>query len=180
MRLSAARFLGRPVDDVVLERTCERCGANHGRPRIAGDTAYVSISHAADIVAVAVTAIGPVGVDVESIRAVDDYHELVDEICAPEERSTVGGPFDFCLLWSRKEAVLKATGHGLRIPMDQVLVTPPGRPPELRSIEGRPRASQLFDLDPGPGYVGAVAVLMEDQGPDHVNLSVHSPTSVQD
>ena len=50
----------------------------HGKPRVeAAPQLHVSISHAADRVAVAVTALGPVGVDLEPAGA-GDFDGLAD------------------------------------------------------------------------------------------------------
>lgn len=62
--------------------------------------------------------------------------------------------------WTRKEAILKATGHGLRLPMAEVVVSPPHEPPALLAFPAvEPPACQLATLDVGPNHVGAVAVL---------------------
>jgi 4'-phosphopantetheinyl transferase len=67
---------------------------------------------------------------------------------------------DFFTYWTRKEALVKATGDGVTVPLSEVVVTPPGTPPRLL---GYPRqgefAAQLRDLSPDLGYVGALAVL---------------------
>jgi 4'-phosphopantetheinyl transferase len=44
----------------------------------------------------------------------------------------------FLRYWTRKEAVLKATGDGLRVPMDELVVSAPEEAAELRSWRGRP------------------------------------------
>ena len=66
-------------------------------------------------------------------------------------------------MWVRKEAVLKATGHGLRIPPDQVEVSGPGEDPALLGwpLDIDPASVDLHTLDPGDGYAGAVALLAD-------------------
>src|SRR3954452_22176139 len=43
-----------------IDRTCERCGEPHGRPRLPGDDRHVSVTHSGAIAAVAITGAGPV------------------------------------------------------------------------------------------------------------------------
>jgi phosphopantetheine--protein transferase-like protein len=76
---------------------------------------FSSISHAGDWVAVAL-APTPVGIDVESLWSGDDP-ALVAKVCTPRERRILRAlPATrrqryFTRLWTRKEAVVKATGH---------------------------------------------------------------------
>ena len=62
----------------------------HGKPRVeAAPQLHVSISHAADRVAVAVTALGPVGVDLEPAGA-GDFDGLADVALTPRNFSHSG------------------------------------------------------------------------------------------
>ena len=61
-------------------------GGAHGKPRVeAAPQLHVSISHAADRLAVAVTALGPAGVDLEPAEA-GDFDGLADVALTPRER----------------------------------------------------------------------------------------------
>ncbi|MGX6449922.1 4'-phosphopantetheinyl transferase family protein, partial [Patulibacter sp. S7RM1-6] len=142
-----------------------------GRPVVPGTPLPLSIAHAGALVLVAVAADGrPVGIDVEggpdAARIVGP--ELEDAAATPAERAALralpaaAGADAFLTLWTRKEAVLKATGRGLTVPMTaletgfdadvRVRATAPPLPPA--------DAIALADLDAGaPGYRAALAIL---------------------
>ncbi|WP_188191186.1 4'-phosphopantetheinyl transferase family protein [Nonomuraea sp. SYSU D8015] len=66
-RIVLGRHLGMPPADVPLRRDCPDCGRPHGKPRVPGDELHVSVSHSGRWVAVAITDVGRVGIDVERI-----------------------------------------------------------------------------------------------------------------
>jgi 4'-phosphopantetheinyl transferase len=159
LRLVAAPLTAQPAARVVVDRSCPTCDRPHGRPRLPGTGLHVSISHSGATVAVAVSGAGAVGVDVQQVQA-DSVDELSPLVLAESEARHVAVARDFFTYWTRKEALVKATGDGVTVPLSEVVVTPPGTPPRLL---GYPRqgelAAQLRDLSPGLGYVGALAVL---------------------
>lgn len=138
------REVGVDVDGpVVVVRRCAVCGSTeHGKPEVAAALAagvHVSLAHTRNRTHVA-AARGPVGVDVEEIDAVA-AHPVADVLLSPGERAA-GHPLDAESLtrtWVRKEALLKATGHGLHVPPSAVTLSLPG--------DGEPR---LLAWD-GPG-----------------------------
>ena len=162
LRMTAARHLGVRPADVAVDRTCGRCGAQHGRPRLPGNGVQASVSHSGDIVAVAITSAGPVGVDVEAVRIID-FAAVTESVCTPGERNHVHAAADFFTFWTRKEAVLKATGEGLHRPMTDLEVAPPGSAPVLLRLgAAAPPACQMSDISVGNGYQACVAVLAAD------------------
>ena len=76
---------------------------------------HFNLSDSADRVLVAVAA-APVGIDVELINPRFDYHAILNNNFSPDEAAYIdlNDSFKrFFLLWTRKEAILKATGIGL-------------------------------------------------------------------
>jgi hypothetical protein len=130
---------------------------------------YVSVAHGGAWVVVAVTALAPVGVDVEPVARDLDVDGLAAQVLAPAERDVLDGLAAaearrraLLTWWTRKEAVLKATGDGLRIDPRDVVVSPPDALPRLIAFAGRPElvgACAIADLAPDAEHVGAVAVL---------------------
>lgn len=157
LRAVAGRATGVAASAVVVDRTCDSCGDLHGRPRLPGTGLEVSISHSGDVVVVAVTRSGPVGVDIEQLGAVDT--DLVSAVCTGSEMRNVATAADFYAYWTRKESVLKATGEGLCRPMKSIEVTPPMARPALVAVDGSTGfACRMADLHVR-GYAGAVTVL---------------------
>ena len=106
----------------------------------------------------ALTRVGPVGVDVEEIKAGVDDGMALECLNADEPMRR---PRDFFTYWCRKESVVKATGDGLHAPLAQVVVTPADEPPRLVSYLGQRLNATIVDLDVGRGYAGAATVLCE-------------------
>jgi 4'-phosphopantetheinyl transferase len=159
LRLVAAPHAARAAARVLVDRSCPRCGRHHGRPRLTGTGLHVSISHSGAMVAVAVSRAGEVGVDVQQVED-KPVHELSPLVLAASEAGHVAVARDFFTYWTRKEALVKATGDGVAVPLWEMVVTPPGAPPRLLGYPRRAGlAAQLRDLSPGLGYAGALAVL---------------------
>jgi len=162
VRLLAGQAAGRPPDTVRIDRTCPECGQPHGRPRLVDEPGLdISVSHAGRFVAVATSARGQVGVDVEVVPG--EWRDLAAVACTPSERVLVEDARGFAITWVRKEAVLKAFGHGLRVAPAEVQVSAPNSAPELLRYRGAVApACTLVDVDivaDDQAHVAAVAVL---------------------
>ncbi|RAJ43036.1 4'-phosphopantetheinyl transferase [Kitasatospora sp. SolWspMP-SS2h] len=170
VRTALGRATGVAPRAVAFSRRCRYCGGPHGKPRVPGAAARFSLSHSGGRVVLAVAEHAEPGVDVERVaaREVDrlaprvlSERELADfrEI-RPEDR-----PAAYHVYWTRKEAVLKAVGRGLSVPLRGLTLAAPGQRAALLSWDGAPGAGgagapaiALADLRPGPGYAAALAV----------------------
>jgi 4'-phosphopantetheinyl transferase len=161
LRTVLASWTGLAPAELAFDARCRVCGGRHGKPTLT-DGPHFSLSYAGDRVVVAVTSIGPVGVDVEDHAAVrfDGFDSVV---LASAERAPVGAAAR-ATVWVRKEAILKATGHGLAFDPSRVEVTAPDGPARLVAWHADdPPAGpmQLTDLSAGAGYSACVAVMAD-------------------
>jgi 4'-phosphopantetheinyl transferase len=159
LRTAVASVTGHCAADLDIDRTCAWCQDPHGKPALHSALAgwHVSVSHAGALVGVAVTDVGPVGLDVERLDH-RDYRRLLPIALAPDEPEPVSLR-EFLTYWTRKESVVKATGDGLVQPMAEVAVTGPAAPPRLvRYGSGEPIAT-MVDLQPDAEHLGALTVL---------------------
>lgn len=166
-RLVLGAALRTPPAQLPIDRTCLRCGAPHGRPRLAGTGGPgFSISHSGHCVAVAVLPGGAVGVDVEAVGRVapEELGQLAACALPAAERAHLARlpaavrPRAFTVGWVRREAVLKATGQGLAAPPEELVLTPPSTPPRVLRRSG-PEPVWLRDLPAPSGFVAALAGL---------------------
>jgi 4'-phosphopantetheinyl transferase len=137
---------------------------SHGKPflepQMAFSDVFFNISHSQGAALLAFSSSGQLGIDIEKIRPdfgteeiAERYFSLAElqELRAlPPELQAEG--FFHC--WTRKEACVKASGEGLRIPLDSFSVTlTPGQPAILKGAELS--GWSLYSIDPGAGFVGA-------------------------
>jgi 4'-phosphopantetheinyl transferase len=161
VRLVLAPMVGDAPAALRFDRRC-RCGAQHGKPTHPGGP-HFSLTHGGDLVGVAVCrAGGPIGVDVEPVRELTDLAGMVGHVCSPTElhRGPAPTATAFFTLWTRKEALLKATGDGIVAPMSGITLGPDGVQSWVG--EGAPGGPVwVRDLHPEPGHRAAVAGLGE-------------------
>jgi 4'-phosphopantetheinyl transferase len=148
----------------------------HGKPTLLSsfdaDTVHFNLSHSGGIAVLAVTRTAPVGVDVEQVKELKEFDELVNRFFSVREASRFSRlPKDekaaaFFNLWTRKEAWLKATGEGIAHRLRDVEVTFLANEParflalpadKLESVAGH-SSWQLFDFSPVRGCKAALAI----------------------
>ncbi|MFJ1593066.1 4'-phosphopantetheinyl transferase family protein [Kitasatospora albolonga] len=163
-RTVIAAQLGIPARGLKLTVECKHCGdGTHGKPRPPAPL-RLSLSHSGARVIVALAHSTDIGVDVEEVAP--HAPETVEKALAPPERASLATlpaaerTAGFIRYWTRKEALLKATGDGLAVPPALLHVTAPDTAPRLLawSGPGRPRLPlRLYDLDAGAGHRAALA-----------------------
>jgi 4'-phosphopantetheinyl transferase len=125
-------------------RSCELCGhPAHGRPRLVAGGPAFSLSHSGDRVLLAVSDTGVIGADVEMSGR--DVTRLARRILHTRDPRCEGP--ELVRMWVRKEAIVKATGHGLARPMKTIELADP------------PHGAQVLDIPADDGYFAAVAII---------------------
>ena len=182
-KAAAGSALGIDPATVALDSTCPDCGRPHGKPRViappnfSGVLPELSISHSGNLVGVAMTSGQPVGLDVEQERDVEIDGLVRMTLSAAEQTEFAAVPppdrdTAFFTYWSRKEAILKATGRGLAIGMTKLTVTPWNQAPRIldsQSSEVDTATMRMAQLEAGSGYRACVAVI----APADLAVTVH-------
>ncbi|MCG7285747.1 4'-phosphopantetheinyl transferase superfamily protein [Cellulomonas sp. ACRRI] len=182
-RLAVAEATGVDPGTVRVRRRCPRCGsAAHGVPVAVradgGRVPHLSLSRGGDLVVVALSDAGPVGVDVEPVRRVgegprDRDRGLARLVLAPGEPPAAGA-HGLLRTWARTEAVLKAAGTGLAADPRALRVSDAAGRPEVRVVDPVAAAALvpapgtrwwLTDLDVGADYIAALAAPLPPSAP---------------
>jgi 4'-phosphopantetheinyl transferase len=87
----------------------------HGKPALASTPPHFNASRREAAAAIGVSRTHEIGVDVETLRSIDDGPELAALHFTPRERDAVADDEGFLRVWTSKEACMKATGLGLAL-----------------------------------------------------------------
>lgn len=130
-----------------------------------------SLSHTKGLAVIAVAEKADVGVDVEVVRDISERATIAASHFSDQERQRFGPEQDdiaFFGCWTRKEAVLKASGTGLGRPLHTFGVVPQEQGANGFRVVGQfPRADRwrVQDFAAGPGFAGAVSVAADRLDP---------------
>jgi len=166
-RIVLRTILGRCLG--VAPQTLEFGSDDRGKPYLMhGAGLQFNLAHTADFMVLAVARKIVLGVDVERIRRLKDALAIASRFYSPEEanwlKSRSPDELDqaFFSLWTRKEAVLKATGEGISSGIASIeLLSKDGafRQTVSRSTDtNRNTTWNLHELQPAAGFVGALAL----------------------
>jgi 4'-phosphopantetheinyl transferase len=176
---TAARGLLRLILGCYLElepRQLRFSYSPYGKPGLvlpaSVDNLSFNLSHAHGLALFAFARGRELGVDIEYVRPIPDVERIAERFFSAREQASLQAlPQDgrleaFFTCWTRKEAYIKARGEGLSLPLDQFDVSlAPGEPAALLGVRGDLHAAfgwSLRALDPGPGYVAALAAAGQD------------------
>jgi 4'-phosphopantetheinyl transferase len=168
LRALLGAYLGIPPDQVRFRY------APQGKPALDTDAMEMggrlqfNLSHSGTLALFAFVRRRQIGVDLESVHREVSVDQISNRFFTPREITALRSlPEDdrreaFFRAWTRKEAYIKARGEGLSLGLDQIDVSPAlGEPTEfvrLPDLSGGAEGWSLHDLQPGPGYIGALAV----------------------
>lgn len=133
----------------------------------AHDDVHFNLTHCGEIAVVATTRVAPVGIDVEVVRDLPDMQAVAAVVFTDQERRQLGEVPSaqrsraFFTGWTRKEAVIKATGEGFGADLSAFSVSL--RPDEPAGFMQPPHAADgehwhLRHVDLAPHTLCAVAL----------------------
>lgn len=138
----------------------------YGKPGLPGEFLSFNLSHSNNLILYGLALNGALGVDVERINPEFGTQEIAERFFSPHEIEELRHlpiaqqVLGFFNCWTRKEAFIKALGHGLFIPLDSFDVTlAPVEPARLLATRQDPEAIdrwKLYSIEPAPGYAGAI------------------------
>jgi 4'-phosphopantetheinyl transferase len=166
LRMLLAGYLGVAPRDVTFTVN------SFGKPSVIAPHASAGLSfnssHSGTVAVIAVSRSGRLGIDVEQLRPLADADGIAARFFNAGETATLAmlQPHDcvagFFNAWTRKEAVIKAVGRGLSIPLDSFAVSlRPGEPPQILhwNIPGEAACGwRIHHIEPVAGYVGALVI----------------------
>jgi 4'-phosphopantetheinyl transferase len=149
----------------------------HGKPFLAGEEhsdLRFNVSHSFDAMLLAIARLREVGVDVEGVSnniglTIDEIGDTV--LSEPEKQAVARSDGEdkrtnFLRFWTLKEALIKADGRGVSLPLERIDVSAPeGRVAVVNEATGEWRRCPrwtLRTLTPFPGYVAALAAEGQD------------------
>ncbi len=160
LRWLLSSYCGIPPEELGIQ------AGDYGKPALRDSRvpAQFNVSHSGDYILIGITAGAQCGVDIERSTAHRSEQAIADRFFCSREaewlRRTENG---FLRLWTTKEAIIKAIGRGLSIPLSDVDVTDvvEGKTSviTLRTIEPAPQTLWLKELNLMNDYTAAVAVI---------------------
>jgi len=148
------------------------CTNEYGKPFLCQDQKTIpllfNLSHSHNLCVIAVCSGLEVGIDVEYMNRDINVLELANRFFSRKEIEKINSlpeslrRYAFFRCWTGKEAYLKAKGKGLSMDLHrfEVSVLPTEPAAVLSSDDSLENVDRwhLFDLDPYPGYAGALSV----------------------
>lgn len=159
---------------------------SRGKPRLPGTDWEISLSHSGPWVGLAIAKGVPIGLDVEVVDGDWDPLSVAPLVLTPQEQqglytiAPASRGWAFTRIWTRKEAVVKATGGGLSRTLTELQVAAPNAEPAVRSWpQGfqAPPPIRLVDLRERAGSLASLAALTPNPllVAEHVGTTLINP-----
>jgi 4'-phosphopantetheinyl transferase len=150
--------------------------AEHGKPYLTDNpNVAFNLSHSAGAMVIAAGWNCQIGIDLETCQPRAGLHSLVDKCFADEEIAhwnalpNAQQTIEFYRFWTRKEALVKASGHGIAVGLSQCVVDPDNQNAFLRvpAVCGSAQGWRALEIALG---LDKCCVLVTDQD---VVLQIH-------
>jgi 4'-phosphopantetheinyl transferase len=146
---------------------------NFGKPSLNNPDLQFNVSHTKDTFLLAITKKYPVGIDIEHCQPKLNFLSVAKTFCTSQEyqkllsveASEINLAFYRC--WTRKEAILKAIGHGLFFPFDALEVTflpqETARGKNLKYADYPESYWEILEIIPELQHLAAIAIAEKPQ-----------------
>jgi 4'-phosphopantetheinyl transferase len=166
LRVILSSYVGVPPDEIIFTYGSQgkpELRRQGGRPVI-----QFNLAHSHGTAIYAITQDRPVGIDIESVKYEFPVESVAErffseaEVAAlrslPEQVQTIA----FFKCWTRKEAFIKALGHGLSFPLSDFDVSlMPGQPARLLHVRGASEEASRWcmeDIESVPNCAAAIVI----------------------
>ncbi len=139
-----------------------------GKPELPGSGLSFNMSGSGGRFIYALTRGPRIGVDIEGVHLPAEWERIAERFFTPDERAvlrTAGGgdrAGSFTRIWTRKEAVVKGIGRGLRLPLHLIDTAGEaggsGRRVKFEAPADREGGWSVHDLEEFDGFASAVAI----------------------
>lgn len=113
--------------DIVIDRKCENCEKQHGKPILLNcKNLHFSVSYSYDKVVIGFSRFCEIGIDIERIDIQNNYKDYFDTVLTQSEKvdilrkSESNQNKEFIKYWTLKESILKCYGDGLAIDVKDI------------------------------------------------------------
>jgi 4'-phosphopantetheinyl transferase len=162
LRRILSSYCGAPPNRIEFQT------GSHGKPALLKPSGALefNVSHSGDCVLIGVTSGVPCGVDIEGGWAKTAELAIADRFFCPREgKWLLGADKGFLRVWATKEAIIKAVGRGLSIPLCDIDVTDilerRTTSITLRTPGLKPQTLWLNEFSLVPNYAAAVATVAQ-------------------
>lgn len=163
-KLLVRTFVGHHLG--VAPRELKFVTGEHGKPEVAEGSLRFNLAHSGEWLLFGLARDRELGVDVERHRTMRDAINIAQRFFAPPEvefleaQNAAHQHDTFYRIWTRKEAIVKATGAGISAGLDRFAVSGDASTDvTLRGLDGDPCWDRwtLLGLDMPPNYDAAIA-----------------------
>ena len=187
LRLILGEYLG------IGPKLLTFCTNQHGKPLLCADqnktNILFNISRSHNVSVIAVSSGPDIGIDIEYIYRDINVLEITQRFFSKGESEKLNALPEylqksaFFRCWTRKEAYLKGKGHGLSTDLDRFEVSVlPTQLAAILSSDDSPEdvdSWHLFDIDPYPGFISALAVAGEPLGIQYFTVTSILPKMIE-
>jgi 4'-phosphopantetheinyl transferase len=176
LRMILSSYVGMPANEIIFTYSC------HGKPGLRRQDGRPAIefnlAHSGGTALYTITRDRPVGVDIEVMKdefpleSVAEHFFSTAEVAALRSLPQPMQRIAFFKCWTRKEAFIKAIGHGLSFPLSDFDVSlMPGQPARLLHVRGASEEASRWYMEDIDSLAGCAAAIVFSGPQCRMNVS---------